>query len=212
MNSARQQQIESTLIALHQDAKNDHLRMMKSAAKRIFRPMRPVDFKEVYLAISEEQGLALKQLIIDYQLRHIVEFGTSFGISTLYLAQGAIETQGHIVTTELVEYKAKKAMEHFKQAGVQELIDIRVGDAMQTLNNYEGPIDLLLLDGWKDLYLPLFQMLESHFHAHTVVYVDNADMAETRAFLDVVRQHPKYQLAPRHDGKVALITINQAYL
>ena len=202
-------QIGSTIDQLYKDSKSDYLRMMKSAAKSIFRPMQPSDFKDVYLAISKEQGMGLVELIKENNIKNVVEFGTSFGISTLFLAQGVSETGGSIVTTELIESKAKKAIKNFKDAGVDKMIELRIGDAMDTLNNYNSPIDLLLLDGWKDLYLPLFKMLEPQFYSKTIVYVDNADMAESRAFLKNVSQNSKYQVQYEYSGKVALIRIKE---
>jgi predicted O-methyltransferase YrrM len=184
----QQERIEATLNHLLADAKKDHLEMMKGLAKSIFRPMQPDDFKEAYLSISKEQGKGLVQLIKENSLKNIVEFGTSFGISTLYLAQGAIETRGHIITTELIQSKAEKAIENFKGAGVDDLIEVRIGDAVKTLKNHKESIDLLLLDGWKDLYLPLFRMLETNFHSNTFVYVDNSNMADTKAFLKTIVQ------------------------
>jgi predicted O-methyltransferase YrrM len=200
-------QIEPTIKELYKDSKNDYLRMMRGAAKSIFRPMQPADFKDAYLAISEEQGKDLVKMIKENNIKYIVEFGTSFGISTLFLAQGAIATGGKIITTELIESKAQKALENFKRAGVNHLIELRIGDAMNTLKNHSEPIDLLLLDGWKDLYLLLFQMLEPNFHSNTIVYVDNADMADSRSFLNTVAQNSKYQLHYQHSGKVAIIRL-----
>ena len=181
MITSQQNQITATLNELFEDSKYDMLNMMKGAAKSVFRPMQPLDFKDAYLSISKAQGHDLIKLIADNKLKRIVEFGTSFGISTLFLAQGVMDTGGHIITTELIDSKAKKAMDNFKRAGVSNLIDVRIGDAMQTLKNHDEPIDLLVLDGWKDLYLPLFQMLEPHFHNNTFIYVDNAEMAEVKA-------------------------------
>ena len=200
-------QIETTIDQLYKDSKNDYLRIMKGVAKSIFRPIQPSDFKDAYLSISKEQGRNLVDLIKANNINNIVEFGTSFGISTLFLAQGIIETRGRIITTELIESKAKKAIENFKIAGVNDFIEVRIGDALETLKNYNTPIDLLLLDGWKDLYLPLFQMLEPNYHANTIIYVDNADMAESRAFLKTISQNNKYVLKSKFGGKVALITI-----
>lgn len=207
MVSEQKAQIEETLVELFKEAKYDHLRMMKSVAKSMFRPMQASDFKEVYLSISKEQGEDLKRLVKQNNLKNIIEFGTSFGISTLFLAQGVIETGGHIITTELIESKAQKAIENFKKAGVNDLIEVRMGDALETLRHHNAPIDLLLLDGWKDLYLAVFQLLESNFHADTIIYVDNADMSETQAFLRKVGQNGKYQLQSLFYGKVVLITV-----
>lgn len=207
MVTAQQEQIATTITELFNDSKYDVLNIMKGAAKSAFRPMQPLDFKDAYLSISKEQGEGLIKLITDNKLKNIVEFGTSFGISTLFLAQAVIETGGHIITTELIDSKAHQAISNFKRAGVSHLIDVRIGDAMETLKNHDQPIDLLLLDGWKDLYLPLFQMLEPNFHSNTFIYVDNAEMDETKAFIKVIHKNSKYQIQSFFDGKVVLITL-----
>ena len=207
MQSSQQVKIDSTLALLLKDAKNDYIKMTKGMVKSIFRPLRPSDVKDVYLSITEEQGKDLKRLIIKNNLRNVVEFGTSFGISTLFLAQGIVETHGKITTTELIESKAQKAIANFEQAGVSEYIEVRIGDALKTLENYHEPIDLLVLDGWKNLYLSIFQMLEPYFSANTFIYVDNANMTETQIFLKHVSKNPKYILQSQHCGKVVLITI-----
>ena len=209
MLAKHQKQIEATLMHLYRDSKYDHLKMIKGFAKRIYRPVQPSDFKEVYLSISKEQGADLQQLIKENNFKNIVEFGTSFGISTLFLALGVIETKGQIVTTELIESKAKKAVENFNKAGVNDFIEVRIGDALETLKGHNKPIDLLLLDGWKDLYLPIFRMLESKFHEKTIIYVDNADMAETQKFLNTVAQNPRYQLQSKYYGKVMLVYVKK---
>ena len=208
MKIMQKDRIEATITELYKDSGNDFLTMMKGAAKSIFRPIQPSDFKDAYLAISEQQGKDLVELIRASNSKKIVEFGTSFGISTLFLAKGVMETGGKIITTEIIESKARKAIENFKRAGVDDLIEVRIGDALETLKNHNEPIDLLLLDGWKDLYLRLFQMLESNFHTGTIIYVDNADMTESRLFLDTISQHSKYQLQYEYQGKVVLITMH----
>ena len=200
--------IEETLELLFNDSRNDYINIIKGTTRSLFRPMKPSDFKDAYLSISKEQGKDLVELIKATNIKNIVEFGTSFGISTIFLAQGALYTGGKIITTELIESKAKKALENFKYAEVDNLIELRVGDAMETLKNYHEPIDLLLLDGWKDLYLVLFKMLEPNFHSDTIVYVDNADMTESKLFLKIIKDNSKYQLQYHHQGKVALITVN----
>ena len=209
MNKIEEKNIKNTLNELFKDSKYDYFRMMKGVAKSRFRPIQPADFKDVYLSISKEQGEGLVQLIKKKNIKNIVEFGTSFGISTLYLAQGVMNTNGQIITTELIPSKAKKAIENFTKAGVNELIEVRVGDAMETLKNHDESIDLLFLDGWKDLYLPLFQMLEPNFHKDTIIYVDNADMGEVQAFLKIIRQDYKYQLQSKYDGKVVFISLRK---
>ena len=160
----------------------------------------------MYLSISKQQGEALTHLIIENDLKQMVEFGTSFGISTLYLALGALRTGGSIVTSELLESKASRAKDNFADAGVDHLIDLRVGDALDTLRGHTETVDLLLLDGWKDLYLDVFNLLEVNFHTGTVVYVDNADMRDTKKFLHAIKMKGVYNIRSIHAGKAALIT------
>jgi len=212
MNTAQQNKVSATLTELYNDSRGDKMKMIKGAAKSIFRPIQPSDFEEVYLSISSAQGEHLKRLILKNNLKNIVEFGTSFGISTLFLAQGAMETGGQIITTELLESKANKAIDNFKKAEVNDLIEVRVGDAMETLKDHDEPIDLLLLDGWKNLYLPLFRMLEPNFHAGTFIYVDNANMSDSRSFLRTISSNGKYRLEPMFGGSVVLVTINSSSL
>ncbi len=208
MELIKEQKIELVLNELFKDSKLDYLRMMKSAAKSVLGSFEPKNFKDVYLSISRQQGEHLVSLIQNSNSKHVVEFGTSFGISTLYLAKGVLATNGKVVTTELLNNKAEKAIENFKKAEVDHLIEVLIGDAMETLKGYNESIDLLVLDGWKDLYLPLFNMLEPNFHNNTIIYVDNADMRETNDFLSKVKHQSGYQLQELFYGKVVLITLN----
>ncbi|MDD7913282.1 O-methyltransferase [Polaribacter ponticola] len=200
------QQITNTIADLYTDAKYDKLKMIKGVAKSAFRPLQPKDFEEAYLPISNKQGIELVQLIKQNNFKNIVEFGTSFGISTLFLAQGILETNGHVITTELLESKAQIAKENFKKAGVENLIDVRIGDALETLKNHSEPIDLFLLDGWMNLYQPLFEMLEPNFHKNSIIYVDNANMVDSKKILASISKE-KYQIELTFNSKVAIIKL-----
>jgi len=180
------------LNKLHDDAKRDPLRAGKGIMKSIFRPIQPADFANVYLPISKEQGITMQNLIVENGLKEVVEFGTSFGISTIYLANAVRHTGGKVISTELIEAKAKRAMQHIREADLESYVELRVGDAMETLKGYDAPIDFLFLDGWKDLYLPLFKMLESNFHAGTLIYADNMDMHGTKPYADYILDNRKY--------------------
>ncbi len=202
MNARKINIVESKLSILHKDAKKDYMRIGKGVVKSIFRPMQPSDFEHAYLPISKDQGEALRQIIIDHNCKQVVEFGTSFGISTIYFADAVRQTGGKVITTELLESKAKKAAQNIKDAGLSEFVELRIGDAMQTLKGDSNPIDFLFLDGWKDLYLPLFKMLEPRFHKGTLIYADNMDMAGTRLYGEyVLKNKTAYSSQLIHDGK-----------
>jgi predicted O-methyltransferase YrrM len=207
ISSIKHDKIETTLNYLYKDSKRDYLKIVKGVTRSVLREMRPDDFEDAYLSITKSQGQDLVNLIKSNNVRNIVEFGTSFGISTLFLAQGILGTNGHIITTELIVSKAQKAIENFQKAGVNHLIKVKIGNAMETLKGYSNPIDLLLLDGWNDLYLPLFKMLEPNFHKNSIIYVDNANMEESKDFLKTVSKSNLYLFEYKFKDKVVLISL-----
>jgi len=127
--------VENKLTSLHMDAKKDILRMGKGISKSMFRPIKPEDFENAYLPISKKQGHEIREMIINANCKNIVEFGTSFGISTIYLADAARQTNGSVITTELLSSKAETAKNNIMDAGLSDYVDFRIGDAMETLLN-----------------------------------------------------------------------------
>jgi len=201
--------VEQKLKALHRDAEKDYMHMGTGMMKSIFRPIQPADFKNAYLPVSKQQGEKLRQIIIENDCKQVVEFGTSFGIFTIYLADAVRQTNGKIITTELVESKAQRAIQNIKDAGLNDFVEVKVGDAMLTLKEHSTPIDLLFLDGWKDLYLPLFQMLEPQFHSGTLIYADNMDFAETKAYADyLLKKRDTYSTQSIHNGVAFLTSVS----
>ncbi len=141
----------------------------------------PVDFRTserhqtAYLSIGPDQGRFLFTLALSRGARRIVEFGSSFGISTLYLAAAARLTGGRVTGSEFHAAKAEKATRSLGEAELSDFAEIRVGDARETLESVEGPVDLLFLDGAKELYLPILRMLEPRLAQGGLVVADNAD-------------------------------------
>ena len=136
--------------------------------------------KEFPLAVSRETGALLYMLARSIGAKTIVEFGTSFGISTLHLAAAVRDNggEGRVITTEFEVSKAERAQEHFVAGGVGDLIEIRLGDALQTLAvDLPESIDLVLLDGAKALYPEVLALLESRLRPGALIVADNADYA-----------------------------------
>ena len=204
MQKERNQKVEQVLDRLHNDAKNDHLKIAHSSGRSDAPARLPEDYEHAYLPISKEQGESLRKLIITNNCQNIVEFGTSFGISTIYLADAAQQIGGKVISTELLESKAKIAMENIEDAGLGACVEVKIGDAMETLKDHSEPIDLLLLDGWKDLYLPLFQLLEPQFHSKTLIYADNMDMEGTQEYGRYILEKEGYTTQSMDSGRVFL--------
>ncbi len=130
---------------------------------------------DVYLAIEPAMGRFLFQAARAVGARTVIEFGTSFGISTLYLAAAARETGGRVIGTELEPAKATRARANLAEAGLERWAEIRVGDALETLKDIDGPVDVLFLDGWKDLYLPVLEFMRPALRSGARVLADNVD-------------------------------------
>jgi predicted O-methyltransferase YrrM len=133
--------------------------------------------REDYLAVSRDTARLLYMLARAAGARSIVEFGTSFGVSTLHLAAGLRDNGGgRIITTEFEASKAARARENFTAGGLADLIELRQGDALQTLaRDLPGRIDLVLLDGAKGLYPAVLALLEEHLRPGALIVADNAD-------------------------------------
>lgn len=210
MQAAIPTSTQDLLNAMYTKAKYDGVKVAKALAKSIITKVKPADVGTAYLPISPEQGEYLYRIICDMNYKTIVEFGTSFGISTLYLAEAAKKTGGHVVTTEIVLEKCRQAKNTFERAGLNNYISLLEGDALETLKRVDHPIDLLLLDGWKELYLPVFRLLEPFFHTNTLVFVDNTNMKGVKHFLKEISKEPeKYQIEPLmfDKGNTVLISL-----
>jgi predicted O-methyltransferase YrrM len=118
--------------------------------------------KNLPLAVSRETGVLLYMLARSTKARTIVEFGTSFGISTLHLAAALRDNGGgRLITTEFEPSKAARARDNLKAGGVMDLVEIREGDALETLSHdLPETIDLVLLDGAKALYPEILRLVE----------------------------------------------------
>ena len=108
--------------------------------------------------------------------KRIVECGTSFGVSTLYLAAAIRDNGGGtVIATEYEPAKAAIARAHFAQAGLSEVVDLREGDLRETLKRIEGPVDFLLMDIWTPLARPAIELVGPHLRKGAVVIADNTD-------------------------------------
>ena len=140
-----------------------------------------VDFygrlKDQPLPVSRATGALLYMLARSAGAWTIVEFGTSFGLSTLHLAAALRDNGGgRLVTCEFEPSKVARARANLVAAGLDDLVEIRVGDALQTLStDLPDAIDLVLLDGAKALYPEILALLESRLRPGALIVADNAD-------------------------------------
>ena len=132
--------------------------------------------KDFPLAVSRETGALLYMLARSSGARTIVEFGTSFGISTLHLAAALRDNGGgRLITSEFEPSKVARARKNLTEGGLIDLVNIREGDALKTLSvDLPETIDLVLLDGAKALYPDVLSLVESRLKPGTLIVADNA--------------------------------------
>lgn len=142
------------------------------------------DRADNFLAVSPDYGRFLYAIARACKATRIVEFGTSMGISAIYLAAALRDNGGgHLVGSEMEAAKVVRARANLEAAGLADLVDIRAGDALETLKDVGGEVDLLLVDGAFSLYLPVLRLVEPRLKTGAVVLGENAFDPEYQAYI-----------------------------
>lgn len=128
---------------------------------------------DVLLSVGPEAAGFLHALILGRRPKRILELGTSYGYSTLFLADAAKKVGAQVVTMELADYKQAHARSQLERAGLADVVDFQLGDAIALIAADPGPFDFVLLDIWKDLYLPCFEALYPKLSEEGVIAADN---------------------------------------
>ncbi|KAJ5916979.1 hypothetical protein N7504_000994 [Penicillium tannophilum] len=158
--------------------------------------------RDKFIALDRDKCELIYHILRSINATTIVEAGTSFGVSTIYLALAAAQnaargtgtstsTTGRVIATEKEPSKAAEAQKNWQQAGeeIQGVIDLRIGDLRETLGKDLGTVDFLLLDIWTPLALPALKLVEPHFRPGAMIIADNtvkaaAGYAELFAYVD----------------------------
>jgi predicted O-methyltransferase YrrM len=153
---------------------------------------------EFLLPIGAEAGAFLHSLIIAKRPARILELGTSYGYSTLFLADAAAQVGGKLVTMDLADYKQAYARQKIESAGLSQVVDFRLGDAVAMIRADAGPFDLVLLDIWKELYVPCLEAVYEKLSDEGIIVADNMieppkSREDVRKYRSAVRQLPDMQ-------------------
>jgi predicted O-methyltransferase YrrM len=190
-NTLQDPRVAAELDRMYTESKNQ-MSKLRDMGETLGRPMtaqeRTEAMSEFYIPVTPESGRLLYSLVRATRPATVVEFGMSFGISAIHLASAVRDNgSGRVVTTELSDSKIAAAKETFAKTGLDGVITILEGDALATLAELDGPVDFVLLDGWKDLYLPVIKLLEPRLAAGVLVVADNASASDMKPYLDYVR-------------------------
>jgi predicted O-methyltransferase YrrM len=159
---------------------------------------------EFLLPVGEDVGRFLHALILARKPQRILELGTSYGYSTLFLADAARAVGARVITMELADYKQAHAREQLTEAGLAEVVEWRCGDALAMIEADAGPFDFVLLDIWKELYLPCFDALYPKLSEEGIIAADN--MVEPEMARADVRQY-RAALHRKPDLQTSLLPI-----
>ena len=194
MTTLASTRVAELLKTLHQEAEasdSEHLETMTAAfngpggAEQVVSDIlaqERADYRTIYssyadnfLAVSPDFGRFLYAIARASKATRIVEFGTSMGISTIYLAAALRDNGGgQLIGSELEATKVARASANLEAAGLADLVDIRAGDALETLKDLSGDVDLLLVDGAFSLYLPVLKLVEPRLRSGAVILGENA--------------------------------------
>ena len=139
-----------------------------------------------FYALDRDKAEFCYQLCRAIDARRVVEIGTSYGVSTLYLAAAVRDNvragggNGTVIGTEYEPEKVRAARMHFSQAGLSSFIDLREGDLRETLRQIEGPVDFMLVDIWIPMARPALELVAPHLRPRAVVTCDNTERKDER--------------------------------
>lgn len=154
------------------------------------------------ISIGRHTGQILNILIKGAKARNILEIGTSYGHSTVWLAEAARATGGTVITIDEKANKQEYARGMIDRAGLAAQVDFRLGDAREVIASLPGPFDFVLVDLWKDLYVPCFNLFYPKLSRGALVAADNMlrpESAREHAFV-----YRKYVRSKPHIDSILL--------
>jgi predicted O-methyltransferase YrrM len=128
---------------------------------------------EFLLSVGVETAIFLNTLAKSAQSKTILEIGTSYGYSTIWLAEAARANGGKVITLENNPEKATYAQQQIHEAGLSDFVEFRIGDALEIIENAQETYDFILVDIWKELYVPCFERFFPKLNKETWVIGDN---------------------------------------
>src|SRR4029077_20084167 len=128
---------------------------------------------EMLLPVGRAAGALMNLLVKEGEARRILEVGSSYGYSTTWLAEAARAVGGRVASSELQAAKTEYAREQLARAGLAQYVEFRVGDALASLRQLAGPFDFVLIDLWKNLYVPVFELLYPKLAPGAIIVADN---------------------------------------
>ncbi len=144
-------------------------------------------------AVGPETGRFINILAKSLKTPTILELGTSFGYSGIWLAEAARASGGKLISMELHAYKTEFAREMAEKAGLSQYIDFQIGDAVEMIKALPSGVDFILVDLWKDLYIPCLEAFYPKLNPGAIIVADNMFMPgneDVKRYGEAVRAKP----------------------
>src|SRR4051812_41322177 len=190
--------VRTVLDEYHQRIESERPRLREASKEGRLGPI----IDEFLLPVGPESGQLINILAKSLKAPTILEIGTSYGYSTIWLAEAARASGGRVITMELSEKKTAYARERSQRAGLSDFVDFRNGDAVKLIGELTQKIDFVLVDLWKNLYVACLEAFYPKLSAGAIVVSDN--MIEPASEHEAVM---KYQQAIRSKPKMTSILV-----
>jgi predicted O-methyltransferase YrrM len=181
---------QSEVDRLHTEAAKDnqHWQEQKDEDKRLGNdPDALIRMGKIYLSVNRQEGRLLYMLARSKRAKSIVEFGASYGISTLYLGAAAADNQASMVTSELHPDKCAATRNSLQRSGLSNIVSLLEGDGRKTLTTLDNGIDFVFLDGWKSHYLTVLDILRPKLEPGALVVADNIDHSAAKEYAEFIQ-------------------------
>ena len=144
---------------------------------------------EFLLPVGRATATLMNLLIKEGEARRILEVGSSYGYSTVWLAEAARAVGGEVISLELRAAKIEYARAQLARVRLEGRVEFRIGDALASLAQLPGPFDFVLIDLWKDQYVPVFERLYPKLAPGAIIVADNMLQPESaRAHAQAYRE------------------------
>jgi predicted O-methyltransferase YrrM len=198
MATSIDQSVQNVLDEYHRRIETERPRMQRAFEEGTFAQI----IDELLLPVGPESGQVINILAKSLKAPTMLELGTSYGYSGIWLAEAARASGGHLVTMELSEKKSAYARDMSTKAGLAGFVDFRVGDAVKMIEELPHGIDFVLVDLWKGLYLPCLEAFYPKLNAGAIIVSDN--MIEPASEHEAVM---RYQRAIRAKAKITSVLV-----
>ena len=181
---------------------DDVLRFVRSVGPQpddVLREMDAYAEREGFPHVGPEVGGFLRFLVGVAGAERVFEFGSGYGYSAYWFAD-ALPDDGEIVLTEVDEDELERAREHLERGGYDRLGRYELGDAIETVERYDGPFDVVLIDHQKHRYVEALEAVRGKLAPGAIVVADNAMSADDVVVFEDLLDHVEGRSPELNEG------------